>query len=153
MAHAEMNALASLPAGDSSRYTLYTTLEPCFMCSATITGTYHIPRVVFAAHDPWWHGLHEALREHPVTARSLPQREHLGGPYGVLGYLLPVAAILEQGPGPLDAHERFAPARLALAQRVVERGDLRRLTHDHVGPPDVARAFWPDLCRVAAIDS
>lgn len=122
MAHAEMNALASLPPGDCSGYTLYTTLEPCFMCSATIAGTYHIPRVLFAAHDPWWDGLQEAFRQQLVTARSLPNREHLGGPYGVLAYVMPIATTLQHWPGPLDSHERLAPVRLALARQVLERG-------------------------------
>lgn len=150
MAHAEMNALASLPPRDCGRCALYTTLEPCFMCSATISGTYHIPRVFFAAHDPWWDGLAEALGEHPVTARSLPQREHLGGPYGVLAYVLPVTATLQHWPAPLDAHERLAPARLALAQQLLEGGVLTRLAQERVNPPDVAHALWDDLCRVAA---
>ena len=51
-----MNALANLPAvslfTSYKGYTLYTTYEPCFMCAATIIGTYGIPRVAFAAYDP-----------------------------------------------------------------------------------------------------
>lgn len=153
MAHAEMNALAGLPSGECSGYTLYTTFEPCFMCSATMTGTYHIPRVLFAAHDPWWAGLEDAFRRQAVTARSLPQREHLGGPYSVLAYVLHLSAVLHHWPGPLDAHERLAPARLRLAREVLERGDLGRLAQDAVGPQEVASSLWDDLCRVAAIAS
>lgn len=152
MAHAEMNALASLPPGDCSRCTLYTTLEPCFMCSATITGTYKIPRVLFAAQDPPLDGLQEALRRHPVIARSLPQRERLRGPFSVLAYVLPKVAILGYGRTPQPANERLAPARLGLARHLLERGDLRRLAQDASGPQDVASALWPDLCRVAAIE-
>ncbi|MBO0729732.1 MAG: nucleoside deaminase [Acidimicrobiaceae bacterium] len=151
MAHAEMNALASLPAAECRGYTLYTTLEPCFMCAATMTGTYHIPRVLFASHDPSWDGLEEVFRRQPVTARFLPQREHLGGPYSVLAYVLHLAAILHHWPGPRDDHERLAPGRLALARQVLQRGDLGRLARDGAGPQDVAHALWADLCRVAAI--
>jgi tRNA(Arg) A34 adenosine deaminase TadA len=152
MAHAEMNALASLPAGDCRRYTLYTTLEPCLMCSATITGTYKIPRVLFAAHDPPLDGLEEALRQHPVTARSLPQREHLRGPYSVLAYVLPKVAVLQRGRVPQPANERLTPARLGLARQLLERGDLGPLAQDASGPQDVASALWADLCWVAAIE-
>lgn len=53
MVHAEMNALANLltdpPFTSYKGYTLYTTYEPCFMCSATIIGTYGIPRVAFGS--------------------------------------------------------------------------------------------------------
>lgn len=152
MAHAEMNALASLPPGDCSGYTLYTTLEPCFMCSATITGTYKIPRVLFAAHDPGWDGLEETLRQHPVIARSLPQRERLRGPYSVLAYVLPKVAILQHGAVPQPANERLAAARMGLARQLLERGDLGRLAQDASGPQDVAGALWADLCRVAATE-
>ena len=57
-----VNALAGLAPGEYSGYTLYTTYEPCFMCAATIIGTYHIPKVAFAAYDPSWEGLRNALR-------------------------------------------------------------------------------------------
>lgn len=52
MARAEMNVLAGLPPGEYSGHKLYTAYEPCFMCAATIIGTYHIPKVAFAAYDP-----------------------------------------------------------------------------------------------------
>lgn len=152
MAHAEMNALASLPPGATSGYTLYTTLEPCFMCLATITGTYKIPRVLFAAHDPGWAGLEEVLRRHPVIARSLPVRDHLRGPYSVLAYVLPKVAVLRQGRVPQAANERLVPARIALARQLLGRGDLDRLARDVNGPEDVAGVLWADLCRVAAIE-
>jgi tRNA(Arg) A34 adenosine deaminase TadA len=153
MAHAEMNALARLPPGDCSGYTLYSTLEPCFMCSATIIGTYKIPRVLFAAPDPGWDGLEETLRQHPVIARSLPQRERLRGPYSVLAYVLPKVAILEHGGTPQPANERLAPARLGLARRLLERGDLSRVAEDPAsGPQDVASALWADLTGVAAME-
>lgn len=152
MAHAEMNALASLPPGDCGGYTLYTTLEPCFMCSATITGTYKIPRVLFAAHDPGWDGLEETLRRHPVIARSLPQRERLRGPYSVLAYVLPKVAILQLGGTPQPANERLAPARFGLARRLLDRDELRRLAQSVDGPRDAASALWADLCGVAAVE-
>src|SRR5690348_10834728 len=36
LAHAELNALASLPPGDYPQHVLYTTLEPCLLCTAAL---------------------------------------------------------------------------------------------------------------------
>lgn len=149
MAHAEMNALAGLPPGESGGGALYTTFEPCLMCFATITGTYHIPRVLDAARDPTWAGLEEAFRAATVTARLLPDRRHLGGPYGALAYVLHLSTILRHDRGPLHAHERRAPALLALAREVADRGVLGRMARDRCSLADLAGALWPDLCRTA----
>jgi tRNA(adenine34) deaminase len=153
MAHAEMNALAGLPHGEYRGYALYTTFEPCFMCAATITGTYDIPKVAFAAYDPSWAGLLDAFGEYPAIARRLPEREHLGGPYGALAYVLHLAWILQHLPGPYEAHQRFAPAHLALSRDLLEDGTLLRLGQDAASPADVAHALWADLCRVFRADA
>jgi tRNA(Arg) A34 adenosine deaminase TadA len=153
MAHAEMNALASLPPGEYSGYTLYTTYEPCFMCAATIIGTYRIPKVAFAAYDPNWEGLLDAFRQYPAIACQLPQREHLGGPFGALAYVLHLAWILRHLPGPHEAHQHFAPALMALTQDHLERDTLRHLARDGASPADVAHALWVDLCRVSRTDT
>ena len=153
MAHAEMNALAGLLPGEYSGYTLYTTYEPCFMCAATIIGTYHIPKVAFAAYDPSWEGLLDAFRQHPAIACRLPEREHLGGPYGALAYVLHLAWILRHLPGPHEAHQHFAPAHLALSRDLLEHGTLEDLEQDGAGPADVARMLWADLCRVSRADA
>jgi tRNA(adenine34) deaminase len=130
MAHAEMNALLGLPAGEYSGHTLYTTFEPCFMCAATIIGTYQIPKVAFAAYDPSWDGLLDTLRQHPAITRRLPEREHLGGPYGALAYVLHLVWILRNVPGP-----------------------LQHLQQDGASPADVAHALWAGLCRVSRADA
>ena len=153
MAHAEMNALVGLPPGDYGGHTLYTTFVPCFMCAATIIGTYHIPKVAFAAYDPSWDGLLDAFREHPGIARRLPEREHLGGPYGALAYVLHLAWIIRHLPGPHEAHQQFAPAHLALSQDLLEQCTLQRLERDRASPADVARELWADLYRVSRADA
>ncbi len=51
--HAEIEALRSVPPEAWSRsreMTIYTTLEPCLMCTGAIL-LHHIGRVVFGAHD------------------------------------------------------------------------------------------------------
>jgi len=149
MAHAEMNALAALPPGEYDGHTLYTTFEPCLMCAATIIGTYHIPRIAFAAYDPTWHGLLDGFREFPAIAPWLPERDHLGGPYGALAYVLHLTWCLRQWPGGYEAHQRLTPAQLALSQSLLERRTLRRLADDGATTADVAQALWTDLCHVA----
>jgi tRNA(adenine34) deaminase len=153
MAHAEMNALAGLAPGEYSGYTIYTTYEPCFMCAATIIGTYHIPKVAFAAYDPSWEGLLDAFRQHQAIARWLPERGHLGGPYGALAYVLHLTWILRHLPGPHEAHQHFAPAHLALAQVLLEQDTLQHLEQHGAGPADVAHLLWTDLCRVSSLDA
>jgi tRNA(adenine34) deaminase len=53
--HAEVEALRAVPAelwGESQHMSLYTTLEPCLMCFASIL-LHRIGRVVFGASDPY----------------------------------------------------------------------------------------------------
>ena len=65
IAHAEMNALAQINAAtDLTRATLYTTLEPCFMCAGAVLLA-RVGRVVIAAADPYMDG-----------ASSLPVADH-----------------------------------------------------------------------------
>jgi tRNA(adenine34) deaminase len=153
MAHAEMNALAGLRHGEYRGYALYTTFEPCFMCAAAIIGTYDIPKVAFAAYDPSWEGLLDAFGRYPAIARRLPEREHLGGPYGALAYVLHLAWILQHLPGPYEAHRRFAPAHLALARDLLQHGTLRHLEQDGASTADLAHELWADLYRVFSADA
>lgn len=56
IAHAEMNALAQIDAAaDLTRATLYTSLEPCFMCAGAVLLA-RVGRVVIAAADPYMDG-------------------------------------------------------------------------------------------------
>jgi hypothetical protein len=84
------------------------------MCTATRASTYHIPRLAFAADGPTWPGLPDVLRRYPAIRARLPGREHLGGPYGTLAYILHVTGLLRHWPGTYEAHERLVPERFAL---------------------------------------
>jgi hypothetical protein len=78
-----MNAIACLPHGDYSDHILYTTLEPCLLCSAAmaqvrigrvrfaaanagLVGIDHVPNVVAYVADRW------SIREGPVTTALAP---------------------------------------------------------------------------------
>jgi tRNA(Arg) A34 adenosine deaminase TadA len=57
IAHAEVNALAQLPAGGRyENHRLYTTLEPCLLCSGALIHS-HVRHVLYAASDPYWTGI------------------------------------------------------------------------------------------------
>lgn len=57
IAHAEVNALAQLPAGGRYEdHRLYTTLEPCLLCSGALIHS-HVRHVLYAASDPYWTGI------------------------------------------------------------------------------------------------
>ncbi|MEM7288250.1 MAG: nucleoside deaminase [Actinomycetota bacterium] len=65
IAHAEMNALAQIDAAtDLTRATLYTSLEPCFMCAGAVLLS-RVGRVEVAARDPYMEG-----------ASALPTADH-----------------------------------------------------------------------------
>lgn len=103
------------------------------MCAATIIGTYGIPRVAFGACEPTWDGLYDLFRQYPAIAGRLPEREHLGGSYAKLAYVLQITGLLRHWPGPYEAHERLAPAALALARHIAGQATLPHLS-EAVGP-------------------
>ncbi len=56
IAHAEINVLAQLPPGEYGGHTLWSTLEPCFLCSAAAAHS-HVGSLRFAAADPLMSGV------------------------------------------------------------------------------------------------
>src|SRR4051794_29736227 len=73
LGHAELNALAQLAPGSYEQHVLYTSLEPCLLCTAALTHT-HVGQVRFAAADPLWRGLQRL----PQPNKNIPPRG--GGP-------------------------------------------------------------------------
>jgi len=149
MAHAEMNALACLPVGDYTGYTLYTTFEPCLMCAGTIR-LYGLPHVMYAADDPVWDGLHDTFAGIPAVARRLATRSRLGGPFGAFAHVLHLAFLLTWAPEPvLAAHASLAPGHVRVAMDLVGSGDLRALSDAGRTVVDAAEASWPEMVTLA----
>jgi tRNA(adenine34) deaminase len=145
MAHAEMNALAKLPRSAREGHTLYTTFEPCVMCAATIR-IYLIPKVLYAADDPVWDGLHDLFGQLEPIARGLPQRDRLGGPWGAFAHVLHLTRLAEWGPELVtDAHGRLAPGHLELARRTARSGELETLARSGRDVVDAAKTLWPGI--------
>jgi tRNA(adenine34) deaminase len=132
LAHAEVNALAVLPPADYRDHTMYTSLEPCLLCTAALTHS-HIGTVRFGAVDPLWDGLHRLpeINEH-VALRWTTRIGPLGGPIETLAGLLPLATIMERNPDhrAIASFQRDAAWLVDLARQLVHTrllGDLRRM--------------------------
>ena len=150
LAHAEMNALAGLPIGDNSGFTLYTTFEPCLMCASTIL-ICRIPRVHYGAADPLFDGAHDWFAQLPFARERLPERDCLGGPFGAFCHVLHLSWIaFWMGDGPVvDAHRRLAPHHLELATAVAtdRLNDVAREGGDVI---TAVSCVWDELQELAS---
>ena len=74
-AHAEMLAIQKackiLGTWHLDGCTLYSTLEPCMMCSGAIIQS-RIAKVVYGASGQRWHGISQYLHEYEILRRSFP---------------------------------------------------------------------------------
>jgi tRNA(Arg) A34 adenosine deaminase TadA len=122
LAHAEMQALAALPARkDRERdVALYTTLHPCPMCLGAVvvarTGYLH-----FAAYDPTWLGIEQLPGLNDEIRRRWPLvTGPLSGPVGEWAAVLPC---LNTTGSLIRAMESVAPRRVELARAIASRFD------------------------------
>lgn len=126
LAHAEMNALLQLPAGDYWDHVVYTTLEPCLLCTAALTHT-HIGLVRYAARDRLWAGIERLPELNPHVRRRWCTREHaVSGPLELWASLLVLVFQLERRPG-TEAAAEAPPALLHLARHLTASRELHRL--------------------------
>lgn len=73
LAHAEVKALLGLAPGDYERHVLYTTLEPCLLCTGALVHC-HVGEVRYAATDHLWRGLVRLPEINDYVARRWPAR-------------------------------------------------------------------------------
>jgi tRNA(adenine34) deaminase len=152
IAHAEINALATLPTGDYTDHTLYTTLEPCFLCTAALRHS-HVGVVRFAAPDPMWRGVERLPELNNQMARRWTRRDGpLGGHLQTWAALLPLISGVERGVQSVEEqHAETAPHVLSLAR------NLAGTTADRLRTLDLSAALtqaWPMMSPevVAAAD-
>lgn len=132
IAHAEMNALATLPPDIYSEYTLYTTLEPCLLCTSALRIA-RIGTVRYAAADAVWDGVNDipsVLK--PRAARRWTKRE---GPLdGILARwsgAMHAYWFLENTPDVLDGPEPLAePDIVEVAEMLSGLGVFDDESHD-----------------------
>jgi tRNA(Arg) A34 adenosine deaminase TadA len=146
MAHAEMNALAQLPVRRGPKYHIYSTFEPCFMCTCALMH-YRVRQVHFATSDPVWAGMHDWLDTVPFASISAVSGECLGGELGAFGYLLHLSRLAPHAPPRvLDAHQRSVGSLFgfATAARTLDR--LTELGEDSISSVhDALMSTWDDL--------
>ena len=146
IAHAEINALATLPPGEYTDHALYTTVEPCFLCTAALRHS-HVGVVRFAASDPMWTGIEGLPDLNDQMARRWTRREGpLGGQLQTWAALLPLVSAVERGV--LSVQEKHAatmPQLLSLARKWagVTANRLRALDLD-----SALKQAWPMVTSV-----
>ena len=125
IAHAELDVLGQLKRGDYRRHTLWTTLEPCPLCSMAIVMS-NVGIVTFAARDRLWDGISRLAELNEFIASRWPARRGpLGGPISVFCELLPLLWFLKHKPdgSVVKKYETHHPRLLALARSL--NGDAR----------------------------
>ncbi len=147
MAHAEMNALAQLPVGRGQRYSIYSSFEPCYMCTSALL-FYRIERVAFASVDPVWLGMHEWLQSAPWASRNHLTRECLGGELGAFGYVSRLAEIAPTHV--LETHQQETSQLFDFATSSVVCDVLTGLaaTNEPATTDSVLANLWKDLVRM-----
>jgi tRNA(Arg) A34 adenosine deaminase TadA len=148
LAHAEMNALASLPFQSPRELVLTTTLQPCLQCAAAIRMA-PIARVRIAGPDPLWDGAGAFSHVNSWLGRRAdapvegPRRDEVGvfatllARFGAGGREHVVAGLRKRGEGPL----------LDLAAQLREDGTIDALRDGAVA--DAFTSLRPELRRVA----
>jgi tRNA(Arg) A34 adenosine deaminase TadA len=148
IAHAEIDILGQLDPGDYKNHTLWTTLEPCALCSIAIVSS-NVGRVAFAARDRLWDGVSRLAELNEFIARRWPVRSgpH-GGPVSVFSELLPLLWFLEHKPNGtvIQKYESEHPRLLALARSLRTDAQFARLKAHPVNR--ALDQLWTDLAAI-----
>src|SRR5258708_10626364 len=148
IAHAELDVLGQLIPGDYKDQTLWTTLEPCPLCSMAIVMS-NVGSVTFAARDRLWDGISRLVDLNEFIATRWPvRRGPLSGPISVFSELLPLLWFLERKPDGtvVEKYESQHPQLLELGKRLIADPQFNNLK---AHPLNVAlNQLWPDLALI-----
>ncbi len=118
IAHAEIDLLGQLSPGDYCDHRLFTTFEPCALCSVAIVMS-NVGHIAFAAADPLWRDLTRLKDVDPFMAERWPERTGpLRDPIAGFAGLLPLFWFLRRKPDGVvvQAFSDHRPHLLALAR-------------------------------------
>lgn len=151
LAHAETEALARI----SNRvtlegYTIWTSLEPCLMCAGAVLVA-GVTTVRYLGVDHLWRGIERLPELNEFVADRWPERYGpRGDQFGILGSLLPLAAVAR------EFRTRTGQSRAIAAQRAIDPrvADLAETLVDELEPlgsaavDDVVGLLWPRLTEL-----
>ena len=148
IAHAELDVMGQLLPGNYRDHTLWTTLEPCVLCSSAIVMS-NIGNVTFAARDMLWDGLSRLTELNDFVASRWPvRRGPLDGPIAVFCELVPLLWFLEQKPAGsvIQKYKAANPQLLALGQDLMNSARFASLKSRPIDA--VLQELWEVLARV-----
>ncbi len=149
LAHAELNALAALPVDVGPGTVVYSTLQPCVLCSAAAAMS-RVATVWFAGRDPVWHFVHGMGDVDPMLReRWYELHGPLPGPVGSWASLFPLVDRLQRNPSGLrlEAFEAETPDLVQLARQIVSSDRAERLRA--MALDDAVADLWPELVALA----
>ncbi len=149
LAHAEMDAFAGLGLSTAEGLTLFTTVEPCLMCSATAIAM-RLSHVRFAAPDPVFEGLSDTLGAHPYASERQPTREALNHTLlAAVGHVLPLTNRVwsRHGVDPRPEWLRANSPSWLAASELIESGTMSTLANRRVSVDRMIEAIAPTLQR------
>jgi tRNA(adenine34) deaminase len=153
LAHAEMDAFAALGLRTAEGLTLYSTVEPCLMCMATAIAM-RTSLIAYAATDPVFEGLAEALSAHSYMAGRMPARERLDDPtLEAFAAVLPLANRVWSRPGQAPRAEwvQSHSALWVAANRLIDEGMLTSLVDKGADVVEAIQVTAPTLLGSGAI--
>lgn len=148
IAHAEIDVLAQLTPGEYQQHTLWTTLEPCLLCSTAIVMS-NVGSVNFAARDRLCDGISRLAELNEFVASRWPARRGpVTGPVSVFSELLPLLWFLERKPTGtvVQRYGRQHPRLLKFATSLAE--DARFIGLKEQPLRIVLQKLWADLATV-----
>lgn len=147
MAHAEMNAFAALTRFKADGLHLYTTLQPCLMCAASAVFL-HVERVLYAAADEYFEGVHDLWDHHSYSRQWKPAEVGpLDPPISSFARILPLTVQASVSPDSSVmrlAHQR-TPDVAALAVELAGDRTLDEIRHAGGQVSDVLSELWARL--------
>jgi tRNA(Arg) A34 adenosine deaminase TadA len=148
IAHAELDVLGQLVPGDYRHHTLWTTLEPCPLCSIAVV-TSNVGSVTFAARDRLWDGISRLAELNEFIGSRWPVRSGpVGGPVSVFSELLPLLWFLEHKPNGtvVQKYESQHPGLLALARSLSTDAQFAGLKAHSINV--ALDQLWADLAAI-----
>jgi hypothetical protein len=145
-----MDAFAALGLRTAEKLTLYTTVEPCLMCTATSIAV-RTERIAYAAADPVSSGLGEVLATHPYVSERLPARERLDDDrLAAFAALLPLANRVwsRSGHPPRNEWIRNHHALWTTATALIRDGTLPSLQQAGATVDEAIEAVAPALSEI-----